>query len=248
MFYRILLAFLVFICPIKAQKLEAGIGIGPTFYKGDLQPSFRPFSAKAASNLFFRYNSTRVFSFKINGMYGFVGGNDRKSGDPLNKNRDLSFNNTMLDYNAQAEYNFLNFRTHNNRYEYSYTPYLFGGLGQAVLLKSKYTLKSNDVVTFGPITRGMHLFYGVGYKRIFKNKWNMGLEFGARVPLAKKYLDELDGFGYDGSNPTIKYDFTSVTGGQLNLKNNPNTLQRDKYFYLSLSISYLHYKLYCPTK
>jgi hypothetical protein len=231
-----------------AQKLEIGAGLGPTYYKGDLQPTFRVLNPSIGSNVFVRYNASKVISIKANAMIGFVHGNDRKSGNVLNQYRGLKFNNTLWDYNGQIEYNFLNFRTHNGRYEHQWTPYLFGGLGNMQFLTRKYTtrlISKQNANISGP---DPVLPFGIGYKKIINGKWNFGVEFSTRVLLRKKNADTFDGFGFNPTNGEVQNYYIAQDGSDSNitLLEYPNTLQKDKYFHISFSVSYLFYKVHCP--
>ncbi len=231
------------ICQLKAQKIEIGAGFGPTYYKGDLQPGFRVFNPSIGSNAFVRYNASRVISLKANGFFGFIKGDDDKSGNPLNKERDLSFRSRILDYNAQIEYNFLNFRTHNGRYESKWTPYLFGGLGQ-IKYVSRKLISPTTVINEKLGSPDYVLPFGIGYKKIKNGQWNFGVEFGTRILLNKKNADLFDGFGYDvDKNIQSKYTSTTIIKDILAF---PNSHQKDKYFYISFSVSYLFYKVHCP--
>ncbi len=243
----LLCVFTVLVYTSFAQRIEIGGGLGPTFYKGDIQPTFRPFNPRAAANLFARYNYNRVFSFKINGLAGFVAGNDAKSGNKLNKIRDYSFLQTIAEYNVQAEYNFLNFRTHNGRYESDWTPYLFGGLGQYISLSRKFESPGSAIPNDTKPSGGkIALFYGIGYKKIINNRWNYGIEFGTRVPTKAKYNDTtFDGFGYNEEDKVVTSYFLPNINPILEY---PNTSQQDKYFYCSFSVSYVFYRVYCPPK
>jgi Domain of unknown function (DUF6089) len=233
---------------VKAQKIEIGGGIGPTYYKGDLQPGFRIFTPKAGINVFGRYNYTKSISAKANAFFGLVGGADKNSGNPLNIQRGYSFTNTLWDYNGQVEYNFLNFRTHNGRFESRWTPYLFGGYGMHQILKKKLTSPTSS--TQNSKTGPDNIFlYGIGFKKIYRGQFNFGAEFGTRVLLSQRNNDSFDSFGYNDDKSTgIKNKLSSGypgTAGNARL-NYPNTLQRDKYFYVNVSFSYLFYKIHCP--
>lgn len=182
-------------------------------------------------------------------MIGFVHGNDRKSGNVLNEYRGLRFNNTLWDYNGQIEYNFLNFRTHNGRYEHQWTPYLFGGYGNLQLLKREFTTRNvsktiKNVSGIEPI-----LPFGIGFKKIVNGKWNFGVEFTTRVLLNKKYADSFDGFGFNPITGDLQNAYIAQNGSDANidLLKYPNTQQKDKYFHVSFSVSYLFYKVHCPS-
>lgn len=247
MFKKLALVFLIFSSfSISAQKIEIGLGGGPTYYKGDLQPTFRIFNPSVGASGFVRYNASRVFSIKANVMAGFITGNDKRSGNPLNKYRDFKFTNTLWDYYGQVEYNFLNFRTHNGRYEHKWTPYLFGGFGNMQIIKKQLSvndIKSPALKKFSP---DPVLPFGIGYKKIMNGKWNFGVEFSTLVLMRKKNADMFDGFGFvDGER---KSNYSQTNGGVNNFEATtyPNTKQPDKYFTVTASVSYLFYKIYCP--
>jgi|688.fasta_scaffold390851_2 hypothetical protein len=236
-----------------AQKLEIGAGVGPTYYKGDLQPTFRILNPSVGSNLFVRYNVSKVISIKANAMIGIVQGNDEKSGNVLNQYRGYKFSNLLWDYYGQIEYNFLNFRTHNGRYEHNSTPYLFGGLGNMQFLNRQY--KARDFIVGGKQNRfgpEQILPFGIGYKRIINGKWNFGFEFSTRVLLNKKTSDSFDHFPVINttSSGTVQinpYHGFLIADPKEALLKYPNTPQKDKYFHISFSVSYLFYKVHCPS-
>jgi hypothetical protein len=233
---------------VFSQKLEIGVGAGSTYYKGDLQPTFRIWNPSVATNLFVRHNFSKVFSIKGNVSFGSVRGNDKKSGNNLNIYRDLKFNNTLWDYYGQLEYNFQNFRTHNGRYENNWTPYLFGGLGNYQYLKRDFTSRGSVSVTKKIAGPDPILPFGIGYKKLLNGKWNFGVEFSTRILLRKKNADMFDGFGFssDGKNTQNLYTAFDSTDKNFSLLNYPNTQGKDKYFMLSFSVSYLFYKVHCP--
>lgn len=243
------IGFLLFLSYFTyGQKLEVGYGLGPTYQKGDINPTFRVLSPRIGSNIFVRYNFTKAISLKANAMIGFIGGKDANSGNALNEYRGLKFNNLLWDYNGQIEYNFLNFRTHNGRYEHSWTPYLFGGYGNMQFLRRQFTTR--NVTTTNSIIAGPDpiLPFGIGYKKIVNGKWNFGVEFGTRILLRKKSADLFDGYGFDPKTNEPQSLYSAQDGGDPNiaLLKYPNTLQKDKYFHISFSVSYLFYKVHCP--
>lgn len=236
---RLLFLSLLLPAALSAQKVEFGAGGGPTFYKGDLQPRFRPLNPGAAGTLLMRYNFNRVVSAKAQVMYGLVHGNDRRSGDPFLKTRDYSFRNTVLDYALQLEYNFLNFRTHDSRYEYDWTPYLFGGLGLSHTLQKTYGVEGTTVAGTG--TNSAILPFGIGIKKILGPRLNLSAEFSTRAFLSKTKGSLFDGL--DGRQELNEYDDTR----QSDFFVYPNTMQNDKYFHLSVTLSYLIYRVNCET-
>lgn len=239
------------ILPVAAytQKVEFGGGGGPTFYKGDLHPRFRPFNPGAAGNLMLRYNFNRVISAKAGMMFGVVKGDDDRSGDPFQRQRDFSFRNTVLDYHVQVEYNFLNFRTHDGRYEYDWTPYLFGGYGKSKNMKQTYTVGTNTAARSNQRGGNDIIPFGIGIKKVLTPRLNFSAEFSTRIFLNKRNGSMFDGL--DGNRrPIANAYFTQ------NLINDPrendffyypNTQQNDKYFQFSVTLSYLIYTIHCDT-
>jgi hypothetical protein len=247
------IGFLLFLSYLTyGQKLEIGGGLGPTYYKGDIQPTFRVLNPRLGGNAFIRYNFSKSISVKGNAMLGLFSGDDTKSGNVLNKYRDFNFANILWDYYGQVEYNFLNFRTHNGRFEHNWTPYLFGGFGNMQYLKR--TFKARDLKLpssqskFGP---EQILPFGIGYKKIINGKWNLGVEFSTRILLNKNSSDSFDYFPITntiGGNTILlnPYHAYVSTDPKQALLEYPNTSQKDKYFHISFSVSYLFYKVHCP--
>ena len=240
----VLIPYLIF-----AQKIEVGAGIGPTYYKGDLQPTFRIFNPSIGANVFGRYNFTKAISFKANAFIGRITGNDKKSGDVLLKARGNKFFNDVWDYHAQIEYNFLNFRTHNGRYEKKFTPYLFVGLGSYDIIRGRYysPVGTNPPTDFSNVNVNYFLPFGIGYKTIVRGKWNFGAEFSTRALLHMGKTDNTDSFDsyadvVVGPDPS----FFKILPGTSGVLTHANTPQKDKYFYVSFSVSYLFYKVHCP--
>ncbi|MFC3810795.1 type IX secretion system protein PorG [Lacihabitans lacunae] len=245
---NLLLLLILVSSNLFSQKLEVGMGVGPTYYKGDLQPNFRVFAPSVGTNAFVRYNFSKSVSIKGNGAFLNIKGNDAKSGNQYNTERGFKFSNTLIDYNGQIEYNFLNFRTHNGRYEHKWTPYLFGGFGMYKVLDSKLESPEDTTPSDGKQSQYKMLPFGIGFKKIYKGKWNFGVEFSTRVLLDKNYQDKFDGFGginTNTNNPNSRYRLPS-TATLTDSFRYPNSPQKDLYYHVSFSVSYLFYKVHCP--
>lgn len=230
-----------------AQRWEVGIGAGICNYKGDVMPSFKPFFARPAGSTFIRMNWTRSISFKVQGMYGGIAGNDKAiKSDPYHQARGHSFNATILEGMGQIEYNFANFRTTASRIVSNWTPYVFGGYGgTAIQTNAKLVSINNNSYT----TSSSPSFFalGIGFKKEWRKQWNWGIEFGSRWT----NTDLIDAVGYkDGIvqiapstlPPSVSFPYTI----QKNLT--PGTKVNDMYYYTNFSISYLFYKVHCPPR
>jgi hypothetical protein len=201
-----------------AQKIEFGAGLGGFNYKGDISPSLKPRFFKPGGSLFFRYNPSQALSLRAELAGGVIGADDKHSKDPFQQARNMSFTTRIMEGNAVAEYNFLNFQE--RRFAVNWSPYVFGGIGYA---------KFNPSVETSVYKTGTFVLpYGVGIKYQIRRPWNIGIEYGAR----KTFTDYLDNLG---GEPTST---DKLVQGDPSLK--------DNYYYLRLSVSYTFYKIFCP--
>lgn len=207
-----------FINQASAQRIEFGAGIGGFNYKGDISPNFRFRFFKPGGSVFFRYNPNNALSLRAEVAGGLIGAKDEYSKDPFQQARNMSFNTTIFEGSAVAEYNFLDFKE--KRFVVNWTPYVFGGIG--------YSKFNPEIKTGDYKTSSMILPYGVGIKYQIRRPWNIGLEYGTR----KTFTDFLDNLGGD---PT--------TNDKL-LQGDPS--HKDTYYYVRLSVTYTFYKIFCP--
>ncbi len=250
--YRSIIYFcLLFPLTTLAQKVEFGAGLGPTFYKGDLHPRFNVYNPGVAGDVMLRYNFNRVLSARANVMGGLYKGDDKLSTDPFQRERDFSFRNMVLDYTAQVEYNFLNFRTGDGRYEHSWTPHLFVGVGQSRILQKKLIVGNASSTRAGKGGADNILVYGIGFKKAISSRWNISGEFSTRVYLNKKNGSMFDGLAWFGDDMQNSYDNDGLIPHapvfDYRLMYNGNTRQADKYFHASITLSYLIYRVNCDT-
>lgn len=233
------------------QKVELGAGAGPTFYKGEIHPRFNAINPGVAGDVMLRYNFNRVVSARANVMTGLYKGDDKLSSDPFQKERDFSFRNIVLDYTLQVEYNFLNFRTGDGRYEHSWTPHLFVGAGQSQVLHKRLQVGSMASNRAGKGGADNVLVYGIGFKKAISPRWNLSGEFSTRVYLNKRNGSMFDGLAYFGDEMQNSYDndglIPSTSPFDYRLMSNGNTRQSDKYFHASITLSYLIYRVNCNT-
>lgn len=230
-----------------AQRWEVGVGAGMCNYKGDIMPSFKPFFARPAVSTFIRMNWTRSVSFKVQGMFGGIAGNDKAiKSDPYHQARGHSFNAIILEGIGQVEYNFANFRTTASRIVNNWTPYVFGGYG-GTAIQTRAKLVSINNISYTTRSSPNFLALGIGFKKEWKTQWNWGIEFGSRWT----NTDLIDAVGYkDGivqiapstSPPSIIFPYSYQKN------QTPGTKVNDMYYYTNFSISYLFYKVHCPPR
>ncbi|MBA4851744.1 DUF6089 family protein [Emticicia sp. BO119] len=241
---------------LQAQMWEIGAGVGGMNYKGDVLPTFKPFSVGPGANVFARMNYSRSLSLKANALIGKIHGNDNDVSDPFHRIRGFSFNASILEAGGQIEYNFMNFRTSASRIVNNWTPYVFGG-GAITMRSTKYSLTNlidtgtgfvfNGTSSGSSNTRINSWILGIGLKKELNARWNWGVEFGTR------WINDdfLDGLGYykDGTYDNDPLPAVITPFVLLNRKRSvPGTRAKDMYYYTNISISYLFYKVHCPPR
>jgi hypothetical protein len=214
-------------------------------YRGDLNPNFNVLTSRPGVNAMFRYNFSRGFSLKAEGLFSLIAGADRYSTNPMNKQRDYSFSGMIQEGNIVLEYNFFNFRSSGTVFRSDWTPTLFAGLG--LFSMTNRELKANGMTSpMGPVNFPDHLFvYGVGYKRELSTNWNLNFHFGARMRIQKNNRDLIDGLGF--SRDEYKNFYPSGGSGTPVALRTANGKTGDRYFYAGVTLSYVLYRLKCPT-
>ncbi len=233
---------------IYGQTLEGGFGLGATQYRGDLNPNFNILTSRPGANLMARYNFSRGFSVRADGMFAFLAGADRLSTNPMNKLRDYSFSGQIMEGDLLLEYNFFNFRSYGTIFKSSWTPTLFGGLGWFSLTKRKYNGNGGTFIPDNITFPDNLLVYGFGLKKELSSNWNFNLNFGARMRMQRNSRDLLDGLGYSYGEQGNKYDNfypDSNTATPVMLRT-ANGKTGDRYFYANVTFSYVLYGLKCP--
>lgn len=244
-----------------SQKQEAGILAGVSSYKGELNPvmlDHRFFSPAAGA--FYRYNITRYFALKANAYYGFIKGDDSKSEDLFNKNRNLSFQSELLDISTTVEFNFFPYEIGNPKFPF--TTYVFGGLslfkfnpkanyfnplsGQTTLEELQPLGTEGQGTTAYPERQEYSLTQiglpmGVGLK-VNVGQIGLGFEFGARYTftdylddVSKTYADKKVLAAQNGERSAAMSDRSlsgdAKTGG---LRGNPDT--NDWYMFAGVTL------------
>jgi hypothetical protein len=119
-------AFLVFANSFGQRGQEVGGYIGAAFYYGDLNTSLKIQKPGPAAGIFVKRNFNNRLSLRGGLNYARVAASDANSGNNFEKNRNLSFRSSILDFTGGLEFNFLP-HDHGSSDAW-YTPYLFAGL------------------------------------------------------------------------------------------------------------------------
>jgi len=182
----------------KSQYSEAGMMLGVSGYKGELSHSlFNTHFFHPAAGVFYRHNWNRHWSYRVGGNIGKISGDDAKSNDPYEVNRNLSFFSTIWEVYGKFEFNFFPYETGKDGFRFS--PYLHFGLA-LFHFNPKATLNGEDyelqpLATEGQGMNGIETYkrlklslpIGGGLKFSF-GQFGMSLEVSAR----RAYSDYVD--------------------------------------------------------
>ena len=176
---------------------ELGFALGASNYSGDLVERYRFKFYGPSAQLFYKYNVPGDVSvFRVNLLYAELKGDESAIDQNLQQFRQNSFEASVFEPSLLYEYNFYNFRDLNG--QYFMAPYLFGGIGAAIVL-------GEDGAGY------FCLPFGTGIKVMVSRHINVGLEFGARLTFNDKLDGIEDAVQYSSSSNNDWYYFTGLT-------------------------------------
>ena len=162
---------------------------------------------------------TVYFRFGFN--YGSIAGNDAKSNEPDQLERNLKFTSKIYDLHAIAEFNFVDYRIGNDKHRF--TMFIFAGLGGFYFdpksSGAEGSVSSSAIHGGVPIKNyskfQINVPYGIGFKWHLNSVFGLGVEWSPRK-LFTDNLDEVSGEYNDGlmrGNPRTKdwYFFYGAT-------------------------------------
>ena len=206
----ILTLFLITI-PGFAQDSEVGMFAGTSYYLGDINSvHFR--SIRPAGGFIHRYIFNPHFAVKNSFLYGMLYGDDSKTNNASQIERNLHFKSSILDVSTHLEFNFFPFEAKNSDinlshdYELLFTPYVFAGISlfsfnpKARFGNTWYDLQplgteGQGTITYYPDKKKYSLTqlaipFGGGIKIDITEKVNIGFEWGLRASFTD-YIDDI---------------------------------------------------------
>lgn len=187
-----------------AQHLEVGLLGGASNYLGDLSSNSETVyltESNLAGGVFMRYNFSHIGAIRLGFNYGNVSGHDQNAKQLDQQQRNLSFTSPIMEVAVIGEYNILGYQPYNLARPFS--PYLFAGFGlfnfNPSTIYQGEEVKLQPLGTEGQGSEGRPALYqrtaftipmGLGVKYAINDKWNIGLELGARMT-ATDYLDDV---------------------------------------------------------
>jgi len=257
---KLLLFFIAaFSCTASFSQIQLGVFTGLSNYQGDLID--KPYQAgKFALGFTAGYQFSERIALRTGLTFAKVGGADSLSAQANLRQRNLSFQSSIVEFSVRGEYNVFNIS--NMRW----TPYAFGGL--AVYHFNPYTFDANDQQVFlKPLsTEGQGLSQyperkpysltqvalplGGGIKYAISDNLHLGLEVGFRKlftdyldDVSTTYADPLDLFNAKGAKAVeVSYRSDEVPGGNplypAKGEQRGGAEQKDWYYFTGLHLSF----------
>jgi hypothetical protein len=207
------------------RQREVGLFGGASYYIGDLNPRGHFLFSKPAAGVFFRYSTHYRYAFRFGFNYGNIMGDDSKSKELDQLERNVTFESRIYDLHAIAEFNFVDYRIGNDKHYF--TMFIFAGIGGFYFNPKSgvgSSRPSSDNLHNGVVIKNyskyqINIPFGVGFK------WNISKNFGLGVEWSPRNLftDHLDNVtaeykdGYMRGNPRTK-DWYFFYGATLTMK------------------------------
>ena len=246
---RIIIILIAFfsIINVTAQTPEIGVFGGGAYYIGDLNPYAHFNQTNYALGIIYRHNlDNERIALRVQAIYGKVSGNDAKSNDLNQLNRNLNFSSSVLEIGPLIEINFIDYIVgvmSRKKFKFQ-TPYLFAGItyfkmnplgtyeGQTVELQplateGQETSQNASQNRYG--LKQISIPLGLGYKFNITKRFAISLEYGIR----KTFTDYLD--DVSGRYPDLQ--LLSSEAGQLSAYMSDRTINEEGYTDLNYGTS-----------
>jgi len=232
---------------VSAQTPEIGVFGGGAYYIGDLNPYAHFNQTNYAVGAIYRNNfDDERIALRFQAIYGEVSGNDAKSNDVNQLNRNLNFSSSVLEIGPLIEINFIDYIVGDmSRKKFKFqTFYLFAGITYFKMNpKGSY---QEEMIELQPLaTEGQEtsqnasqnryqlnqicIPLGLGYKFNVSKRFAISLEYGIR----KTFTDYLD--DVSGRYPDLQ--LLSAEAGQLSATMSDRTVNEEGYTDLNYGMS-----------
>ena len=246
---RIVIILITFfsVINVSAQTPEIGVFGGGAYYIGDLNPYAHFNQTNYAVGAIYRNNfdNDRI-ALRFQAIYGKVSGNDAKSNDVNQLNRNLNFSSSVLEIGPVIEINFIDYIVGDmSRKKFKFqTFYLFAGITYFKMnplgTYQEETVELQPLATEGQETsqntsqnryqlNQICIPLGLGYKFNVSKRFAISLEYGIR----KTFTDYLD--DVSGRYPDLQ--LLSAEAGQLSAHMSDRTVNEEGYTDLNYGMS-----------
>ncbi len=179
--YIIFLLYPVAVFSQPASSVDFGGGIGISSYYGDINQE-RPFyNAKAAFEVFTRYNFNNRYALRVQMLGTRIEAADKDFESIYQRQRNMSFVRSVTEIAVVGEVNFFPYVNPAERLSYVGTLYGLIGFGRALTHINHENKIGIPVVLMG-----------VGYKRALWNRWAFEMEGGFRKCLNDRFDEIID--------------------------------------------------------
>jgi len=181
-------------CVINAQA-ELGFSVGIANHQGDVQAfsdeNINIFTeVRPAFGITYKYDFNERWAFRGNANLVGLGGNDENFADLSHVNRGFSFNNTATEISVMGQWNILGKTKKDSTAVRKLIPYLFGGVGLAIIdYDVDFALDNSvDVRTDKQADTWQFVVpVGAGLRYNVSDKFGIGAELNFRLPVSDYY-------------------------------------------------------------
>ena len=189
---KISILFLLLCCFLNAQTYEIGLFAGGANNIGDVGRTNFILPSGPAFGALFKWNKAKRYAWRASITRGTFTADDTKSSMSSRQQRGFEVENTVLEYSAGLEFNFVEYNLH--KLGPAFTPYLYTGVTYF-----RYDFNFFDAAQLQDINQKDGSFaipMTVGAKYRLSQFLILGAEIGARYT----FTDNLDASNPEGSN------------------------------------------------
>ena len=205
-----------------AQINELGVFVGGVNYIGDVGPTTYIAPNEPAIGILYKWNRSPRHAYRFSYTQGSLKSKDIDSDVPSRNLRGNSFENSVKEFSAGLEFNFMDFDLHDSKTKIS--PYVYSGVSYFIY-DEIYILDNTSHLDYQSSAFAIPMVVGLN-GRFFQN-FVIGAEIGFRYT----FTDNLD-----GSNPKND-NFETLRFGNLN--------SNDWYVFTGLTLTYTFGKNPC---
>jgi len=205
-----------------AQINELGVFFGGVNYIGDVGPTSYIAPNESAIGIIYKWNRSPRHAYRFSYTQGSLKSNDIDSDVPSRKLRGFSFENSVKEFSAGLEFNFMDFDLHDSKTKVS--PYVYSGISYFIY-DEIFIIDQTSKLDYQSSTFSIPMVVGV--KGRFLENFIIGAEVGFRYT----FTDNLD-----ESNPKND-NFETLRFGNLN--------SNDWYVFTGLTLTYTFGKNPC---
>ncbi|MEJ7778340.1 MAG: DUF6089 family protein [Daejeonella sp.] len=243
----------------SAQTWETGVSVGASGYMGDINP-VKPYSfTDIAYGAQVKRNFNGYWAAKLGFLQGKIRGDDAKSSNAYQNDRNLNFRSAISELSLQVELNLFNYLPGDlpGFGSRRLSPFIFAGVGAVGF--NPVTDYNGSEVELQPVQTeaveykkyAVSVPYGAGIKYNIKGNWNLIADIGYRTAFTD-YLDDISGRYPDftvtppASTLSPILSDRSITQSGTAGTQRGDFRKKDTYMFSTVSITYTFVSIKCP--